>query len=115
MTTAGAPPARIRSAAARACGTVWATSQAGTGRPWATSSDLASASWIFTGGEGSSGGSGVGVGTAMVPRRMAARTDFGTNRDGRLAILDERGHVGRATAEGRDAAGTRGASATGRS
>ena len=28
----------------------------------------------------------------------------------RLAILDERGHVGRAAAEGRDAAGTRGAS-----
>ena len=40
--------ARIRSAAARAWDGVWATSQAGTGRPWATSSDLASASWIFT-------------------------------------------------------------------
>src|SRR5436190_3903264 len=49
MTTASAPPARIRSAATRTSATVWATSQAGTGRPWATSKVFASASWIFTG------------------------------------------------------------------
>ena len=37
-----------RTAAARAWLGVRATSQAGTGSPWATSSDFASASWIFT-------------------------------------------------------------------
>jgi hypothetical protein len=45
----------------------------------------------------------------------AGAVNFGTKRGGRLAILIERDHVGRAAAEGRDAAGTRGASTTGRS
>src|SRR4029453_3236467 len=31
-----------------ASSTVWATAHGGTGRPWATSSNLASASWSFT-------------------------------------------------------------------
>ena len=51
MTTfpvAFAGSARNRTAAARACEGVLATSQGGTGSPWATSSDFASASWIFT-------------------------------------------------------------------
>ncbi len=39
----------------------------------------------------------------------------GTAAGGRLAILGERGHIGRAAAEGRHAAGTRGTSATRRS
>ena len=58
------------------------------------------------------------TGTAMVPRRLrgdAPLTESGTERGRRLAILIERGHVGRATAEGRDAARPRGASAEGRS
>ena len=58
------------------------------------------------------------MGTAMVPRRPrsdAPPTESGTERGRRLAILVERGHVGRATAEGRDAARPRGASAEGRS
>ena len=39
---------RNRTAAARAWVGVRATSQGGTGSPWATRSDFASASWIFT-------------------------------------------------------------------
>ena len=49
--------ARKRTAAARAWVGVRATSQAGTGRPWATSSDFASASWIFTRGRSFPAGS----------------------------------------------------------
>ena len=50
----------------------------------------------------------------MVPRRgLALGRISERTADARLAILDERGHVGRAAAEGRDAAGTRGASADG--
>ena len=48
MTTASAPSANARSAAPRASAGVRATSHAGTGRPWVTRRDLASASWIFT-------------------------------------------------------------------
>ena len=85
-------------------GGVWATSQAGTGSPWATSSDLASASWIFTrragswldGGSGRSGGVGRRdrVGTAA-PMSLMERSA------GRLAILIERGESAAPTAEGR--------------
>src|SRR5215218_2470491 len=51
ITTCDAWPAPWRSldAAARASAGERATSHAGTGRPWASSSFLASASWIFTG------------------------------------------------------------------
>src|SRR6188474_562981 len=49
MTTLPAPSSRNRPAAATASSTDVATDHGGTGRPWATSNDLASASWIFTG------------------------------------------------------------------
>ena len=48
LPVAFARSARKRTAAARAWVGVRATSHAGTGSPWATSSDFASASWIFT-------------------------------------------------------------------
>ena len=48
---------------------VRATSQSGTGRPWATSSDFASASWIFTRRGLRGTGHGEAAGSAMVPRR----------------------------------------------
>ena len=66
----GGPSARNRSAAARASATVWATAQAGTGRPWATSSDLASASWSFTRGRLRCGRAGKG--TDGTPSRCLA-------------------------------------------
>src|SRR5437762_3588169 len=66
ITTCGAPAAKKRSAANRASSTVWATSQSGTGSPWATSNDLASASWIFTRGTLQRGAK---CGDAMVPRQ----------------------------------------------
>ena len=73
MTTLSPPArARNRSAAARASSTVWATSHSGTGSPWATSSDLASASWIFTGG----GRLQQWGGRAMVPRSGWSSTRF---------------------------------------
>ena len=58
--------------------TVWATSQSGTGRPWATSRDLASASWIFT--RATAPLRRVGWGSDGTASRPRARTDFGTNR-----------------------------------
>ena len=52
----------------------------------------------------------------MVPRRAVAPDPISERTaTAGLAILRERGHIGRAAAEGRDAAGTRGASAAGRS
>src|SRR5689334_13142572 len=70
ITTDPAPSRRNCSAAARASPAVRATAQSGTGRPWATSSDFASASWIFTRGRLRGGGAGRGGdGTATAPLR----------------------------------------------
>ena len=79
MTTLPAPVRRgTARAAARASSTVWATSQAGTGRPWATSSDLASASWIFTGGRGPPATVGTGARWYRVrPPGTGSRHRFG--------------------------------------
>ena len=85
---------------------------AGTGRPWATSSDLASASWIFTRRTGSgSGGSWAGARWYRARDRTGRLAESERTGHRRLAILIERGQTGRATAEGRDAARPRGASA----
>src|SRR5436190_4033661 len=98
ITTAAAPPATKRWAAARASAAVWATAQSGTGRPWATRSDFASASWIFTGGRAPRDVRGDADGTAS----HRPPVGDGTNHGVPLAILDERGQAGRATAEGRE-------------
>src|SRR4029079_3009833 len=85
ITTLPAPSSRNRWAAATASSAYVATPHGGTGRPWATRRDFASASWIFT-GEGrlpdSIGGRG---------RDGTASGGDGTIAAGRLAILDERG------------------------
>src|SRR5688500_15266937 len=72
ITTCEAPAPRKSAAAARASAGVCATVQAGTGRPWATSSDFASASWSFTCGRlregaGTAGSDGTASAVAVSP------------------------------------------------
>ena len=75
--------------------------------------------WSFTIGRGSCAGrdrarGGAGCGVRWY-RAGDPRDDFGTVAPSRLAILGERDHIGRAAAEGRHAAGTRGTSEARRS
>ena len=83
--------------AARASATEWATSQSGTGRPWATRRDLASASWIFTRGalRGRGGGRAVGraggrwyrVGAQAGPRRPGGRPGYNRAMAHRVTLI----------------------------
>src|SRR6478752_7420709 len=109
------PSARKRSAAPRASAAEWATAHGGTGRPWATRRDLASASWIFTRDTHSGGDHGAWLREDDGSRARGGDVGNGTIRDGRLAILGERDQTGGAAAEGRHAAGARGTSAARRS
>ena len=70
-------PARSRSAAARASAGVRATSQAGTGRPWASEQGLGVGFLDLHAGSELRDGLGAEPGDAMVPRRPRSRADTG--------------------------------------
>ena len=90
ITTRPAPSARNRSAAARASPGVRATAHGGTGSPAATSSDFASASWIFTGGSWC--GSGPGGGLVDGSARDGSRRGVSARpRGGRRVLCASRG------------------------